>query len=373
MVRSNDFYFKRYGFDQNYVSQIHKVINDIKQDIYDEDFIINNGENILKVCICEAEYDIFRKLISPVPFKNGGKTNYKYLIDFFSLETSGFLREFPASIMEEWAKVNKSAKMDASYSGEEFVQIPVEDVAEDIVVLPEMEKKAIYETAFDIDYKKIKDTKIKDVFARLVGATSCFVDSKEDVIRYVEIPFVFPAMMLFDKNILMTSNDTACCFNDEGMKEGVSNILIDYASLDESNKLVVDLLIVKGFAEVSGDKIMLKVYTTSEDTVERVCSEMMQIVDCFNYQDNLYMAKTREQLLEEASMVFMIFGISQDKLEEMTSSLSDGEELMSFLRQYGLENSTYYDSESGLYWPTKNTYVRHTNYLARNTDKSISI
>ena len=239
MRRSYDFYEKRYNWNNQMVDQLLFILDSVNNDVIDEEAIRNNGEQLLRLCVCEDRLDLFKKLISPFPFKTGevdinpttrirrDKIRYHYLIDFFTLESHGFFDEFPRSIMEAYARNQVSAKY--GFSEEKTI----EEISKDIVILSEYNRQSIMNVALDIDLNAMKSMRIKDVLARQISGLGHPINNKDDVKYYSETPTVIPSMMLYDLNIQTVSNDTEGCYNDNSNDSDIVsvNIGIDYDSL----------------------------------------------------------------------------------------------------------------------------------------------
>lgn len=317
MRRSYDFYEKRYNWNNQMVDQLLFILDSVNNDVIDEEAIRNNGEQLLRLCVCEDKLDLFKKLISPFPFKTGevdvnpttrirrDKIRYHYLIDFFTLESHGFFDEFPRSIMEAYVRNQVSAKYGLSE------EKTIEEISKDIVILSEYNRQSIMNVALDIDLNAMKSMRIKDVLARQISGLGHPINNKDDVKYYSETPTVIPSMMLYDLNIQTVSNDTDGCYNDNSNDSDIVsvNIGIDYDSLSEENKFVFKLMCLKGQASVGENPNGSKFYhifckTIPDQEVSLVSSELVQTVEHFFPQDYIFGMVERESIIEKLRPIY---------------------------------------------------------------------
>ena len=59
MRRSYDFYEKRYNWNNQMVDQLLFILDSVNNDVIDEEAIRNNGEQLLRLCVCEDRLDLF--------------------------------------------------------------------------------------------------------------------------------------------------------------------------------------------------------------------------------------------------------------------------------------------------------------------------
>ena len=299
MIRTYGFYednFKLYKFQ---VDRINSIINDVENGIYNDEEIRSLGKEGLLFCICEGKYEVFKTLVSPFSYQDGDKVRYRYLLDAVSLEVVDYIRNCPQSIMEHWARVNENAKSNAEFDGKEFSPIPVEFTSRNAVVLYPSLKKELIDAILFVDKAKIMTTKIKDVLAKQICGTGHPIRSIQDVVYYAELPLLFPCIDLFRKNIITKSNDTGGCYDDyvaDESQEFVTNLIVDYDSLDETNRVVADALVESGHAhffynECAGHlmrELVIEVPCKRNETVYQVTKRMLELVSKFQKQDMIY-------------------------------------------------------------------------------------
>ncbi len=364
MLRSYDFYYKNLNISKYEVDRIIFILENVENGKLVEKDIRSLGGNGLKVAICEGKYDVFKRLVGPFSYRDGKHVRYKYLLDAISLGLVDFIKNCPSSIMEHWAKVNFNN--DAPYD------IGVECTAGDAIVLYPSLKKELLEAIYKLEKGKIMTVKIKDVLARQVPATNCSIRNYHDVIYYAELPTVYSCLDLFYKNIITTSNDTGGCYDDgvtDENKEFTTNIIINYQSLDEENKMVADALVESGNAYISElydtDKkeLVLEVPCTPKDSVYTVNQRMMELVSKFHKQDMIYGLVTVEDIYQSMSNWFNC--LSSEEQEAVNEILEQGytsENINKALEYFSFINY-YYDNEEDKFWLDEFYYRRHKQYL----------
>lgn len=376
MERSYEFYNKRYNWNSEKVNNLLSILTNLENDIILENDIRHNAEDLLELCICEGRIDLFKKLISPFPFKTGevdinpttrvkkDKIRYHYLIDFFSIESCGFFSKFPKSIMEAYAKNQLSAKY--GFSEEKTI----EEISKDIVILSNDARKDIMDTAMTLDLKVIKGMRVKDVLARKISGMGHPLKSKEDVKFYSETPTVIPSMILYDYNIQTLSNDTGGCYDDNSNDNELVNvdIEIDYDSLSEENKFIFKLMCLKGQARVGenprGDKFyLLSCKTTPNQEVSFVSNELVQTVEHFIPQDYLYGMIDRNVLIEKMRPVY---ADQPDEYNDFVMSATNSE-LVSYYNE--IFNCSLICDEYGIYKDVSAKERHHEFLKIKNLSK----
>lgn len=367
MYRSYEFYKKRYEWSKEYTEFLYQILIGVENDKINEDIVRNNGKDLLRMCVCEGNINLFKKLISPFPFKTGEIythptimlkseiVRYHYLIDFFTLMSNGFLNEFPSSIMKAYV--------------EDFNHRTLEEVSEDIVLLNRKDREEVLKVAYNVDYKVLGSMRVKDVLARQISGIGNPIASRSDVVYYSESATVIPSLALYDLNIATIANDTGGCFDDKMKDDELSEICIniDYDSLSEENKFAFDLMCVKGEARVEqvGEeksyKLVCKAY--SKQNLSFVIGELMQIVDGFVKQDYYYGKVDSISLKELITSMYTSLGM-KEKCENLNVN---NQELVKMANAIGLDY--YYSEDTDTVWKNEDSYLRHLDYVK---DKKLS-
>lgn len=377
MVRTYEFYEKNFNLDKLQVDRINAIIGDVENCIYNEEEIRSLGREGLIFCICEGKYEVFKTLVSPFSYKDGDKERYRYLLDPVSLGIVDYIRECPQSIMAHWAMVNEDEKRKAEFVGEEFFPIPVEFSSKDAVVLYPSLKKELIDAILTIDKAKIMTTKIKDVLAKQISGTGYPIRKIQDVVYYAELPLLYPCIDLFRKNIITKSNDTGGCYSDnenDDSKIFISNIIIDYDSLDEANKVVADALIESGHAHTFDNdcvghlmrELIIEVPCKRNESVYQVTKRMMELVSKFHKQDMVYGKLSVEDIYTTISNWYYL--LTEDEQKEVYAILEKGytsENILKALKYFEFINY-YYDAEEDVFWMSEFYYKKHKQYLEEN-------
>lgn len=376
MIRTYEFYednFKLYKFQ---VDRINSIINDVENGIYNDEEIRSLGKEGLLFCICEGKYDVFKTLVSPFSYQDGDKVRYRYLLDAVSLEVVDYIRNCPQSIMEHWARVNENAKSNAEFDGKEFSPIPVEFTSRNAVVLYPSLKKELIDAILFVDKAKIMTTKIKDVLAKQICGTGHPIRSIQDVVYYAELPLLFPCIDLFRKNIITKSNDTGGCYDDyvaDESQEFVTNLIVDYDSLDETNRVVADALVESGHAhffdnECAGHlmrELVIEVPCKRNETVYQVTKRMLELVSKFQKQDMIY----GELCAEDFYNIFCNWSslLSDEDFDKVNAILEQGyssENIIAAMKYYeSVGISYYYDKEEDRFWSSEYYYKKHRQFI----------
>ena len=364
MRKSYEYYEKKLGISNYEVDKIATIIDSIEKEIASEEDIRCLGSNGLKFCLCEGKYELFKKLISPFSYDDNGVIRYKYLLDAISLGLVEFIMSCPSSIMEYWALENKKDNLKGSIS--------VEEAARDAVVLYPTLKKELFDSIYNIDKNKIMTIKIRDVLARQISGLGHPIKSEKDVIYYVELPVLYPCLDLFNKNIVTIANDTEGCFDDY-IKEDeennifMTNIIIDYNSLDEGNKEIAQMLVADGHGKIldvlSGKELFIEVPCKRNETVLDVSKRMMDLVNLFHKQDMLYGVLGDNEI--DAIINNNYRYLSNDKKREVYDLLNDSysDENIVKVFSYFPFSTVYYDEEERKFWISKYYYDKHREYL----------
>lgn len=375
MIRTYEFYAEKFNISPSEVKRIADIISDVENGIINENDIRSLRENGLKFCICEGKYDVFKKLVSPFEFQENGKVCYKYLLDAISLGIVEFIQECPSSMMEHWAIVNANLSYNASIFDEEFIPVPVEETSKKAVILYPSIKKELLDAIYNIDLAKVMNIKIKDVLARQINGTGFPIRSERDIVYYAELPFLFPCIDLFRKNIITLSNDTSGCYDDPGTDESEvlrSNILIDYTSLDDYNKAVAKELIESGNAVMyeygSNVSLSLEVPNRINETVHQVSKRMINLLSKFHKQDMIYGKLSFDALCDLMEGWYNYLG--ENEKRSVYAILEKGytdENIIEALKYFKFI-TVYYDKDQQTFWRSEYYYKKHREYLEEQPD-----
>lgn len=174
-----------------------------------------------------------------------------------------------------------------------------EDILNTKTIIPKEIKEAFKKIMYEIDYEKISKIKIKNCHARQIGGWGYQIKTVGDVIMYSELPCLKASIDLFNKNIRTTMNDTECVFEEPSNSNGICTIWIDYSSLTEENKNIVEELILTGnakrFMDGTLETIEIFVPCSREETVDEISDKLMRIVSKLKVQDIKYDSETTKE------------------------------------------------------------------------------
>lgn len=378
MIRTFEFYQKNCSMSQGRVQFISNVIANFEAGNWNENEIRELESDGLIYCLCEGKYEVFKKLISPFEFVDeNGEVSYKYLCDVFAFDkVIEFIERSSTSIMLAYAKMNDENKYRAEFSDEEYKPVSLEYAAANSVILYPSLREELLEAIYSIDVQKVMSIKIKDVLARQLCGTGRPIRTEQDVIYYFEHPVLFAGLDLFSKNIITLSNDTQGCYSDLGDSTEfddetyTTNLIIDYDSLDEFNKLVADTLVKSGNAvyrnkcgERGGKELIIEVPTKRTDTVKDVSDRIMNLVSRFRKQDMIYGIRTVENFYELFCNQYHY--LTDEEINIVNSILEKGytnENILEVLKYFPFI-SYYYDSDEGTFWIDEYYCKKHKQYL----------
>lgn len=382
MLRSYEFYKKNFNMEIYEVNKIKEILENIEKGNIVEKDIRSLGENGLKFCLAEGKYELFKRLVAPFAYGDGSEKNYKYLLDPISLGVVDFIKNCPGSIMEKWVQMNKHEKLVADLEEREYIPVSEVAAAEAAIVLyPEL-KDELLNAIYSIELDKIMNVKIKDVLAKQISGMGHTIQNVRDVIHYSELPVLCSALDLFSKNIITTANDTEGCFNDGEIKDDnlVTNLIIDYASLDEANKLVADTLVTNGNARYQeksyvgrGKGLILEVPCKRDDFVYSVNEKMMKLVSQFHKQDMIYGKLTIEDIYELISLYWNY--LSEDERIKVNAILEKGyasENILEVLK-YFPDIFLSYDEDENIFWNSEYYYKKHREYLKEQLEVGMKV
>ena len=179
---------------------------------------------------------------------------------------------------------------------------------------------------------------------------------------------------LFKKNIITKSNDTGGCYEDyvsDESQEFIANLIVDYDSLDETNKVVADALIESGNAHLFENKyadevmreLVIEVPCKRDETVYQVTRRMMELVSKFHKQDMLYGQLNDMDFYNMFCNWFSI--LSDENAEKVNAILLEGYDSENILKvlEYFTFIKVYYDSVEDKFWTSEYYYNKHKQYL----------
>ncbi len=346
MKNSYEFYLKELGLDESQVKKkyelICKIQNDLNNNSYDEEEIRKLDYDSFIIIILEDKIDLFKRLVSLFPYDDNGVVRYRYLVDVISLGV-----------------VDK---------------IKYSDNLIDSKVVNELLTIIYY-----IDYDKAKTMRIRDVLPRQISGMGHPVISKNDVIYYSELPLLQSALDCFDKNIITTSNDTEGCYYDnpsDVSSNYVVNLMINYDTLDENNKVVADSLIesgnarlTKSFTENGEYDLIVYVKVSPLDTVEEVSDRLIALFTKFSKQDMLFGHLTLDDI--ENYMNNQVANLSNEQYNQVLDILDNGwsdENVLKALEYFPFI-FYYYDPEEKIFWQDEFYCQCHKKYLAEQLNQ----
>ena len=207
------------------------------------------------------------------------------------------------------------------------------------------------------------------------GTEGVIVKNREDLKKIIEAPCLEACLDLYDKNI-QTVNSSANAREIGDM----AYIGINYDSLDNENRKILDFLVEEGIIEPfelsdnpeqrGGRIFAIKVPVFEDDSVGTISDRFMQIASKFQPQDVLYGKHDKVQLISELAN-YHVDLFTDDKNGESDVELTYEYVLAKLSKYYGISNeedlfeSLYgykYDEELDLYWENQELYDKHKQY-----------
>lgn len=373
MLRTYEFYEEEYYISRDEIDRISKIISDFENGIVNEKDLYSLNLNGLKFCIAECKIDTLIKLISPIAYQNGPNIGYKYFMDAISLGLLEHMQSLPSSIMERYANMLRSQQEESIMMGEtpfEEDLITVREAAHNAVILTPIDRKKIIDALLKVDMSKIANIKIKDVFARQISGMAHPIRDEKDVAFYSEISNYYPSLVLFNMNIMTTSNDTEGCIDDSGQLDSKCEISIHYDSLDEGNKCVADAIVESGNGRFfdsftgKGKDLMITVPCDREETISEVNGRMMELISKFHKQDILHgVVELSDAIMTLKRWSAFLSGDERKRIQEMIKEDMTASEVIEVVN--ALELSYVCDSDGTIY---KDKYCldKHKEYLIEN-------
>lgn len=374
MIRSKEFYQKNiYLYDADSIDEDYQLLCLVEEEL--EKGIVSsehlrkfNRPTILKMCLAEGKFSLFKQVISPFPYQDGDIVRYRYYVDAFSRECLEYMQGLYSSFSEAYSSENQQAQE----NGEPTKSM--EEIAREFVILPAYEKKEILDLLFTLDKEKIESMKIGDVLARQISGMGHPIRNEKDVIYYSELSTVYPSLELFHKNIITTANDTLGCFDDcclDGSTDASIVINLDYASLDAENKAVADALVEEGYARYQeesfayhrGKGVNLILPCSTEDSISDTNEIFSGIVSRFHKQDMLYGKVSADYIIQcmNKQLDFLSDEDYQTVYHILESDQSDRAILEAL--HYFPYLFFYYDAQEEQFWIDSYYCEKHKAYL----------
>ena len=358
-MRKSYEYYNNMGITEAQIETYKAIIDHIKHGIFSEKEIRSlDNENALKFIISEREYDVFIAVIRTYSYEEQGMIRRRYLVDPFSRNIDTFIMN---------AYPNFTAAVDAARAY--GVKGSPDEIINNSIIISSEDKKRLLDAMYASYPKKDVDMNvIGDVLARQISGWGHPIKSDRDVIKYSEIPNLYPSLELFHKNIMTTYNDTAGCYDDRGF-DGPTNIeiRIDFDTLDEENKIYAELLVKKGIATVieesSGHKgISIFVPCRRDEYVGEVSKRMFGVLVGFKKQDMLYGRLTPEQVWKGIDSYLNYFDDeTRRRVDEILDEGFNNLNLNRIVQMLGL--GLYYDRSEDQFWTDQFYYMRHKGYM----------
>lgn len=216
--------------------------------------------------------------------------------------------------------------------------------------------------------KKMSEIESIDSGTYGYSTENVIVKNREDLRKIIEEPCLPSCLVLYDKNI-RTVNSSA----NKREIGGQAYIGIDYDSLDENNKRILEDLIARGIIEQQelsdnpqkrgGRDITIKVPVTEEDTVGTVSDKFMAIIRQFEVQDVLYGRRSVESVLNEINQHY------QDFCHPNENGEVEFEEIKDIITS--VYTDMVYDEETDMFWETKDLLDKHKQFINRDKDNDL--
>lgn len=377
MIRSKEFYQEKiYIYEECTIEEDYQLLCTVEKEL--NRGIVNsehlrkfNRPAILKMCLAEGKFDLFKKVISPFPYQDGDVTRYRYYVDAFSRGCLEYIQSLYSSFGEAYAAVNQQAKEE----GRPLMRM--EDISKEYVILPAYEKEEILALLFTLDREKIESMKIGDVLARQISGMGYPVCNEKDVIYYSELSTVYPNLDLFHKNIITTANDTEGCYDDSPSNNEAAIIInLDYESLDDANKEVASRLVEEGlaryqdksFAYHEGRGVNLVVRCSTSDTIADTNKVFERILSRFHAQDMLYGRVSSDYIIQ--CMNQQVHCLSEEEYQTVYHILENDQTNQAIIDalEYFPYLSFYYDAQEDQFWLIPYYYQKHKVYLDNQND-----
>lgn len=210
--------------------------------------------------------------------------------------------------------------------------------------------------------KKISEIKPINSGVEFGRTESVIAKDREDLRKIIEEPCLPSCLSLYDKNIY-TRSSTA------NRTDKQAEIAIDYDSLDETNKKIVEQLVNNGIIEeprLQSDpehrgrmRVTITVPIAEDDTVGKVSDKFMQIISSFQQQDVMY----GRYSIDSFDELIRIYG-------ELLHPNANGEiEFEEFEDLVKTVNPDYvYDEETGEFWANEQLLYKHKKFIERDKE-----
>ena len=225
-----------------------------------------------------------------------------------------------------------------------------------------------------------KDTKIKDIkivrsgidnveqehqYFAYVGTERCIPLNRDAIVLYADEPCVEACQLLYDLNIQT--------FSSGGHVDGKENatgeafIGIEYNTLDENNKTIVERMIQDGIisnkqdASGRGQGIVFNISVPihSDDMVGEVSDKLVKIASQFQLQDVLYGVMTKQQI-EQGMFTRLEDGSYRNNAT--FSVLSEQEMKQSYNEMLEFYCGNMFSDDGNLYYITEDLLNKHLDF-----------
>ena len=328
---------------------------------------------IIEVALKNGLFDSLLVLFQPIKIDN----EMKIIFDPFSTDILDTLKytcdSEEQAIQESKKEYEEIQKRNSELSEEDkewyYDNRTFEEILNSKIVFPSELKKEFIEQLFTIDFDKINRIKIKNSHARQISGWGHPVNTIEDVIFYAEPACLQVCINLFNKNIRTTMNDTDGVFEDGSIKSGTCRVWLDYRTLSDENKEIMEELIASGVAErfMDGntDTISIFVPCDGEQTVGEVSQQLQEIESRIKDQDVIYGRGTPEEVYQSYIPIITRYPFYAE------GCFDDGITVEGIIKLgQSLGSDLIYDSEEGLIWNSKELYEKHKKYIETHPKKS---
>jgi len=210
-----------------------------------------------------------------------------------------------------------------------------------------------------ISVKVTTPTLAKDVEHIRISGFGHPIYSVEDLYTYFELPLLDSGIDLFNKNIMTLSNNTG-----DGNTQKTSDIIMDFETLNDENKAIVNNLINEGKAKLHEEdkSIELSVPTSSTDTVEDIKERMLDLTAQLELQDILYGRYSLDNIGKILGYLRQQYG--EDIFREyFTGNELNADKLIEYLRDTSFMPNAVFDYDENIIWVHENYYKKHKEYI----------
>lgn len=334
-----------------------------------------NIGDIIEVALKNGLFESLLVLFKPISINN----EMKIIFDPFSTNILDLIKytcdSQEQAIQEAKKEYEEIQKRNSELSEEDkewyYDSRSYEEILRSKIVFPSEIKKNFIKQLFTIDFDKINRIKIKNSHARQISGWGHPVNTIDDVIFYAEPACLQVCIDLFNKNIRTTMNDTDGVLEDGTITSGTCSVWIDYRTLSDNNREIIEELINLGVAErfMDGDTDTISIFVPcdGEQTVGEISQKLHEIVSRIKEQDVIYGRGTPEEVYQSYIPIITRYpfyaegcfdnGITVEGIIKLGQSLG---------------SNLIYDSEEGLIWNSPELYAKHKKYIASHPKEKVS-